>query len=222
MDTQSQPETQAQMDILMGVLEDNQERIPEGDYLRGMNALGSLHKTKCRREFMDGTEYITHDDVCEDDEMFDRVMGVAEGIVSELCGGSLVDDDDDERLVDPGEESTLFAMLINYRPVEGNAGFGVAPNVLHHALQFIYSRLISEMSCELSIVRPAVCSCGWRGTQGNWDRHIRNRRHQKWADQQKTINVDSDSETSNSETETETGADEIPNITGGETENFGG
>lgn len=220
-----QTQTQAQMDILMGVLEDNQERIPEGDYLRGMNALGSLHKTKCRREFMDGTEYITHDDVCEDDEMFDRVMGVAEGIVSELCGGSLVDDEEWERLVDPGEESTLFAMLINYRPVEGNAGFGAAPNVLHHALQFIYSRLISEMNTELCNVRPAVCSCGWRGTQRNWDRHTRNRRHQKWADQQKPINVDSDSvsdSVSDSETETETGADEIPNIGGGETENVGG
>lgn len=189
-----QAQSQAQMDILMGVLEDNQDKIPEGDYLRGMNALGSLHKTKCRSEFMDGKEYMTHDDVCDDDQMFDRVMGVAEGIVSELCGGSLVDDDDDEHLVDPGEETTLFVMLINYRPIEGNAGFGVEPTILHHALQFIYSRLISEMSCELNTVRPAVCSCGWRGTQGNWDRHTRNRRHQKWADQQKTINIDSDSD----------------------------
>ena len=189
-----QSQAQTQMDILMGILEDNQERIPEGDYLRGMNALGSLHKTKCRSEFMAGKEYMTHEDVCDDDQMFDRVMEVAEGIVSELCGGSLVDDEEWERLVDPGEESTLFVLLINYRPVEGNAGFGVEPTVLHHALQFIYSRLVSEMSTELSNIRPAVCSCGWRGTQRNWDRHTRNRRHILWAEKQRMFNPESESE----------------------------
>jgi len=192
--TPIQSQAQTQMDILMGILEDNQERIPEGDYLRGMNALGSLHKTKCRSEFMAGKEYMTHEDVCDDDQMFDRVMAVAEGIVSELCGGSLVDDEEWERLVDPGEESTLFVLLINYRPVEGNAGFGVEPTILHHALQFIYSRLVSEMSTELSNVRPAACSCGWRGTQRNWDRHTRNRRHIIWAEKQRTLNPESDSD----------------------------
>ena len=189
-----QSQAQTQMDILMGILEDNQERIPEGDYLRGMNALGSLHKTKCRSEFVAGKEYMTHEDVCDDDQMFDRVMAVAEGIVSELCGGSLVDDEEWERLVDPGEESTLFVLLINYRPVEGNAGFGVEPTILHHALQFIYSRLVSEMSTELSNVRPAACSCGWRGTQRNWDRHTRNRRHKLWAEKQRMLNPESDSD----------------------------
>ena len=190
-------QAQIQMDILMGVLEDNQDNIPEGDYLRGMNALGSLHKTKCRSEFMDGKEYMTHDDICDDEQMFDLVMGIADNIVSEICGGSLFDEDDDERLVAPGEESTLFVLLINYRPVEGNAGFGVEPAVLHHALQFIYSRLVSEMNSELNMIRPAVCSCGWRGTQGNWDRHTRNRRHQKWAEKQPPISG-SESDDSNS------------------------
>jgi len=31
-------------------------------------------------------------------------------------------------------------------------------------------------------VRPVSCQCGWRGAQGNWDRHIRNMRHQRWVD----------------------------------------
>ena len=30
-------------------------------------------------------------------------------------------------------------------------------------------------------LRPVSCKCGWRGTQGNWDRHIDNARHQRWV-----------------------------------------
>ena len=37
-------EIQADLNTLMDVMEENQTKIPEGEYLRGMNALGSLHK----------------------------------------------------------------------------------------------------------------------------------------------------------------------------------
>ena len=42
--------TQAQLDTLMNIFEDNKDNIAEGDYLRGMNALCSLHKTKTRQD----------------------------------------------------------------------------------------------------------------------------------------------------------------------------
>ena len=37
---------QKDLDSLMDVLEEVKDKIPEGEYLRGMNALGSLHKHK--------------------------------------------------------------------------------------------------------------------------------------------------------------------------------
>ena len=49
------PSLQDNLDVLMGVLEENQERIPEGEYLRGMNALGSLHRMKNKAEFVEIT-----------------------------------------------------------------------------------------------------------------------------------------------------------------------
>jgi hypothetical protein len=176
-------EESSDLDILMGILEDHQSKMPEGDYLRGMNALGSLHKAKQKTDFTSGIHsggnWHTHEQICDNDELYDIVMNVAEDIVFELCdGGSL---EDDCRLVPHGEEAELFARVVNYRPVEGTAGFGAPPHVLHHALQFISYRLFTDTNDELEIVRPVSCECGWRGVQGNWERHFRNRRHLTWV-----------------------------------------
>ena len=53
--------------------------------------------------------------------------------------------------------------------------------ILHHAIQVIMDRLFEDTIYELDIVRPVSCQCGWRGAQGNWDRHISNARHQRWV-----------------------------------------
>jgi hypothetical protein len=45
-------------------------------------------------------------------------------------------------------------------------------------------RLFDDTMDELDIVRPVSCQCGWRGAQGNWDRHISNVRHQRWVNNQ--------------------------------------
>jgi len=37
---------QKELDVMMEMLEEIQDKIPEGAYLRGMNALGALHKHK--------------------------------------------------------------------------------------------------------------------------------------------------------------------------------
>lgn len=178
---QAPPSLQDQLDVLMGVLEENQERIPEGEYLRGMNALGSIHRMKNKTEFKTGARFMTHEEVCDDDEMFEAVIDVAEELLSEICGSSL---EDEERLVEPGEEVDLINQIIAYRPTEGHPGFGVEPVILHHAIQLIYSRIMSDMLEELDNIRQATCRCGWRGTQGNWERHTRNRRHIRWVEQQ--------------------------------------
>ena len=175
------PSLQDQLDVLMGVLEENQERIPEGEYLRGMNALGNIHRMKNKTEFKTGARFMTHEEVCDDDEMFEAVIDVAEELLSEICGSSL---EDEERLVEPGEEVDLINQIIAYRPTEGHPGFGVEPVILHHAIQLIYSRIMSDMLEELDNIRQATCRCGWRGTQGNWERHTRNRRHLRWIEQQ--------------------------------------
>ena len=175
------PSLQDQLDVLMGVLEENQERIPEGEYLRGMNALGNIHRMKNKTEFKSGARFMTHEEVCDDDEMFEAVIDIAEELLSEICGSSL---EDEERLVEPGEEVDLINQIIAYRPTEGHPGFGVEPVILHHAIQLIYSRIMSDMLEELDNIRQATCRCGWRGTQGNWERHTRNRRHLRWVEQQ--------------------------------------
>jgi hypothetical protein len=179
---------QKDLDSLMDVLEEVKDKIPEGEYLRGMNALGSLHKHK--RTTLAGMRpgailrcWKTLDEIEEEDEdLYDEIMDVADDIVMELCGeDSTIYTDSNYNLVHRGQEKEVFDMLINYKPEEGNAGYETSPMVLHHAIQVIMTRLFDDTHHELEIVRPVSCQCGWRGAQGNWDRHITNVRHQRWA-----------------------------------------
>jgi hypothetical protein len=184
---------QKELDTLMAVLEDIQKEIPEGAYLRGMNALGALHRHKCsllvqqqRRRRVDDMMmncWATLEEIEEsNDALYNEIMEVADNIVCELCGDdSSIFTDDSYNLVHRGEEREIFQLLVNYKPEEGNAGYEASPMVLHHALQVIMSRLFEDTIHELDIVRPVSCQCGWRGTQGNWDRHLTNSRHLRWV-----------------------------------------
>jgi hypothetical protein len=179
---------QKELDTLMDMLEEVKEKIPEGEYLRGMNALGSLHKQK-RATFAAMRPgailrcWKTLDEIMDDDEdLYNEIMEVADEIVMELCGeDSSIYTDEAHNLVHRGQEKEVFDTLINYKPEEGNAGYETSPMVLHHAIQVIMSRLFDDTHHELEIVRPVSCQCGWRGAQGNWDRHITNVRHQRWV-----------------------------------------
>jgi hypothetical protein len=112
----------------------------------------------------------------------DEIMDVADNIVVELCGqDSSIYVDANHNLVERGEEKEIFDMLVNYKPEEGNAGYETSPMVLHHAIQVIMARLFDDTHHELEIVRPVSCQCGWRGAQGNWDRHMTNARHLRWV-----------------------------------------
>ena len=179
---------QKELDTLMDMLEEVKEKIPEGEYLRGMNALGSLHKHK--RTTLAAIRpgailrcWKTLDEIMDDDEdLYDEIMEVADEIVMELCGeDSSIYIDSNHNLVHRGQEKEIFDMLINYKPDEANVGYETSPMVLHHAIQVIMARLFDDTHHELEIVRPVSCQCGWRGTQGNWDRHVTNVRHQRWV-----------------------------------------
>jgi hypothetical protein len=180
---------QKELDIMMEIFEENQHRMPEGAYLRGMNALGSLHKHKrttlSQRRPGDLLRcWMTLEEIEETNEdLYDEIMDVADDIVVELCGeeASIYMHDGDVRLVDRGEEQDVFQLLVNYKPEPGNAGYETSPMVLHHAIQVIMVRLFDDTYHELEVVRPVSCQCGWRGAQGNWDRHISNARHQRWV-----------------------------------------
>jgi len=180
---------QKELDAMMEVLEDIQDRIPEGAYLRGMNALGALHKHKRttlgqRRPGDMLRCWLTMEEIEETDEdLYDEIMEVADDIVLELCGDeSSIYLDDGHNLVHRGEEREVFQLLINYKPEEGNAGYETSPMILHHAIQVIMARLFNDTFDELEVVRPVSCQCGWRGAQGNWERHMTNARHLRWMD----------------------------------------
>lgn len=180
---------QKELDVMMEILEENQDKMPEGAYLRGMNALGALHKHKrttlAQRHPGDLLRcWMTLEEIEESNEdLYHEIMDVADDIVVELCGeeASIYMHDDDARLVDRGDEQELFQLLVNYKPEPGNAGYETSPMVLHHAIQVIMVRLFDDTYHELEVVRPVSCQCGWRGAQGNWDRHISNARHQRWV-----------------------------------------
>ena len=179
---------QKELDIMMSIMEDNMDKLPEGEYLRGMNALVSLHRHKrtTLSERSPGAmlrNWMTLDEIEEEDEdLYDEIMEVADDIVTELCGeDSSIYTDDEYNLVHRGDERETFQMLLNYKPEEGNAGYETSPMVLHHAIQVIMSRLFADTIHELDIVRPVSCRCGWRGPQGNWDKHTSNMRHQRWV-----------------------------------------
>ena len=184
---------QHQLDVIMAIIDENQDKITDGEYLRAMNALGSLHKHKHKRTGFDAHRagggggggiqgWLTLDDICDDDELYDEVMELADDIVIELCGEeSSIYDADDHNMVSRGEEDDVFDLVVNYKPQEGNAGYDASPIMLHCALRMITLRLFKDTHNELETVRPVSCQCGWRGAQGNWDRHIRNARHQRWV-----------------------------------------
>jgi hypothetical protein len=181
-------EIQKELDAMMEVLEEVQDKIPEGAYLRGMNALGALHKHKrttmiTRRPGETLQCWTTLDEIEEEnEEVFEEIMEVADNIIMELYGDeATIYTGVDNNLVDRGEEKEIFDMLMNYKPEQGNAGYETSPMVLHHALQFIMGRIFDDTYHELEIVRPVTCRCGWRGAQGNWDRHVSNARHQRWV-----------------------------------------
>lgn len=183
---------QTELNVVMDVIEDVQDRIPEGSYLRAMNALGALHKhkrttlTQFRPRDMLRC-WMSLDEILErDEELHDEIMEVADDIVIELCGDeSSIYLDDGHNLVHRGEEREVFQLLVNYKPEEGNAGYETSPMVLHHAIQIIMSRLFNDTLHELEIVRPVSCQCGWRGAQGNWDRHMTNARHLRWVNSER-------------------------------------
>ena len=179
---------QKELDIIMNILEENMGKLPEGEYLRGMNALGSLHRQKRevlrerRRGAMLGN-WMTLDEIEEEDEeLYDEIMELADDIVGEVCGDdSSIYTDDQYNLVHRGDERETFQTLLDYKPEEGTAGYETSPMVLHHAIQVILSRLFADTIHELDIVRPVSCQCGWRGPQGNWDKHTSNKRHERWV-----------------------------------------
>jgi len=177
---------QNQLDVIMAIVDENQDKFTDGEYLRAMNALGSLHKHKrtsfgAHRPGAALHGWLTHDEICDDDELYEEVMELADDIVVEICGeNSSIYLDDAHNMVSRGEENDVFELVLNYKPEEGNAGYESSPMILHHALQMITSRLFRDTLHELDVVRPVSCPCGWRGAQGNWDRHMRNARHQRW------------------------------------------
>jgi len=178
---------QKELDIMMDILEENQEKIPEGEYLRGMNALGSLHRHKrnALRQRRPGDLlhcWLTMEEIEDtDDDLYDEIMGVAEDIVVELCGeDSSIFMSEEYNMVHRGDERDVFQMLLKYKPEEGNAGYETSPMVLHHAIQVIMARIFDDTHHELEVVRPVSCPCGWRGPKGNWDRHTTNARHERW------------------------------------------
>jgi len=179
---------QKELNTIMDVLEEIQDKIPEGEYLRGMNALCALHRQKQTTfgRLRPGAIlqcWKTLDEIMDDDvDLYNEIMEVADNIVMELCGeDSSIYTNERYNLVHRGDEKEVFDMLVNYKPEEGNAGYETSPMVLHHAIQVIMSRLFDDTHHELEIVRPVSCQCGWRGAQGNWDRHVTNVRHQRWV-----------------------------------------
>ena len=181
---------QKELDAVMEVLEEIQDKIPEGAYLRGMNALGALHKHKRttllgqrRPGYMLQPSWLTLAEIEEtDDDLYDEIMEVADEIVIELCGDTTsIYLNDDLNMVHRGEEQEIFQLLVSYKPEEGNAGYETSPMILHHAIQVIMTRLFDDTFHELEVVRPVSCQCGWRGVQGNWDRHVANARHLRWV-----------------------------------------
>ena len=180
-------EIQKELDVIMELFEDAQDKIPEGAYLRGMNALGALHKhkrTTMSRNRQDDMLrcWMTLEEIRNSDEdLYDEIMAVADDIVMELCGDDTsIYTHESFNLVHRGEEQEIFQLLLTYKPEEGNAGYETSPMVLHHAIQVIMARLFDDTFHELEVVRPVSCQCGWRGAQANWDRHIANMRHQRW------------------------------------------
>ena len=227
---------QKQLDIVMAILEENQDKITDGEYLSGMNALGALHKHKQQAatgaygsggggsggssRFRNRTTVMetwqTYDEVHHDNEMSEYIMELADDILVELCGeDASIYVDDYHYMVPRGEENAVFDLLLNYTPEFGNAGYEASPMLLHHAIQMIMRQLFKDTIQELEIVRLVTCQCGWRGTQGNWDRHITNARHQRWVDKEtarKSAIRIAAAAAAEAETETETDDEETETV----------
>jgi hypothetical protein len=190
---------QIELNTIMGVLDETQLQIPEGEYLRGMNALGSLHRIKNKIALNQNSRYTTRReifDISADETFGDAVIDLVDDLLREIVGFV---PSDDEQLVEPGEEFLFITQIQQYQPTEGQPGYGVNPIIMHHAIQVIYEHVMSQMIDELEIIRPASCECGWRGKQGNWDRHTKNKRHLNWVAQEEMKMKESETAESSSD-----------------------
>ena len=169
--------TDPRLATLMRVIEDNQEKITEGEYLEAMNALGSLHHEIPRP---------VQPSLITIPLLRTFPPGMA-GNLTEMRAWELVSFTHPNPMfqrISPEEwialpYDTRFGILrsandhkISLREETQNPDPSVCPFMARHAVG--YWGLRNDNECW-------ECVCGYRGKTKNWKKHESSERHQEWA-----------------------------------------
>jgi hypothetical protein len=178
--------TNPRLATLMRVIEDNQEKITEGEYLEAMNALGSLHR-EILRPATAATVAPSSDNLFTNPLLRTFPPGMA-GNLTEIRAWERVSlahpiplfqrISPEEWIALPYE--TRFGILrevtehsISVREEIQNPDPSVCPFIARHAIGYWGLRDDNRECWE--------CVCGYFGKTKNWKKHESSKRHQEWA-----------------------------------------
>ena len=184
--------TDPRLTTLMRVIEDNQEKITEGEYLEAMNALGSLHREIPQPAAVAAVAAVAAAPFSEPSlitipllRTFPPVMA---GNLTEMRAWELVSFTHPNPLfqrISPEEwialpYETRFGILrevadhkISLREEAQNPDPSVCPFMARHAVGYWGLRDDNRECWE--------CVCGYLGKTKNWKKHESSERHQEWA-----------------------------------------
>lgn len=184
--------TDPRLTTLMRVIEDNQEKITEGEYLEAMNALGSLHREIPQPAAVAAVAAVAAAPFSEPSLITIALLrtfpSVMAGNLTEMRAWELVSFTHPNPLfqrISPEEwialpYETRFGILrevadhkISLREEEQNPDPSVCPFMARHAVGYWGLRDDNRECWE--------CVCGYLGKTKNWKKHESSERHQEWA-----------------------------------------
>lgn len=175
---------------LMRVIEDNQSKMPEGEYLVAMNALGALHRVEEENKIHSAIAAAAArppPSYRESVHLFaeqpqERIVGEVDyhawrRVTRELpdySGVSLdhwmtISEQDRTQLLREATESIATKFETQYR----NPDAAVCPFIARHS--------VGSWRFGTDDVSSWTCVCGYSGKSKHWKKHEESERHQEWA-----------------------------------------
>jgi hypothetical protein len=178
---------------LMRVIEDHQDKMPEGEYLDAMNALGALHRQMPAPHQQAPPQQIPV--VARPPPAADA--GLFAAGVPEVMGGNITETRAWERVItehpDPfqnrirAEEWMLLSYDTRYRLLREATEYFVNKKEPFHRTPepslypFITRHAVGLWSDEDGGNTKWECVCGYLGKVKHWKKHEQSERHQAWA-----------------------------------------
>lgn len=182
---------------LMRVIEDNQGKMTEGEYLEAMNALGALHREIPAAAVAVAVAVPPPPPAAPPSYNASAAAGLFAPQVPEVMGGNLTEMSAWQNVrthhPDPfqnrisAEEWMLLSYEIRFRLLREAKEYFVSKKEISHrtpepsVCPFITRHSVGLWSDEDDGNTNWECVCGYLGKVKNWKKHEQSERHQEWA-----------------------------------------